>query len=246
VYIAYHLPGSLPIRLFGGGVVRPIYESRSTDLKRRIISSSLAAAAVLALSLSMALFPTVASAHAVPNLASARATGIYHGGPRIKANATSESTNWSAYAVIGSNGAYHTVSGSWVQPSVTCTSRTSSKPIDYPQHQQVPGLTRRHPDRLGHLQRQRHLHPVHVLFTWLEFFDGPEWQFYQFIRGMDSRSSLLLRHYLPGASASQLWHGEFLQLHRQQRNHRQLWQLGLARDHHGHQQRHRKGTALGT
>jgi hypothetical protein len=81
---------------------------------------------MLALSLSMVLFPTVASAHVVPNLASAGATGIYHGGPRIKGNATSQSTNWSAYAVIGSNGAYSTASGSWVQPSVTCTSRTSS------------------------------------------------------------------------------------------------------------------------
>jgi hypothetical protein len=90
-------------------------------LKRRIISSSFAAAAVLALSLSMVLFPTVASAHAGPNLAGARPTAIYHGAPRVRNNGTATSTNWSAYAVTGSNGAYHTVSGSWVEPTVTCS-----------------------------------------------------------------------------------------------------------------------------
>jgi hypothetical protein len=95
-------------------------------LKRRIITSSFAAGAVLALSLSMVVFPTVASAHPAPNLAGGPTSAMYHGGPRVRANATSQSTNWSAYAVIGSNGAYSTVSGSWVEPSVSCTSRSSS------------------------------------------------------------------------------------------------------------------------
>jgi len=37
---------------------------------------------------------------------------------------TAESTNWSGYAVTGSNGEYSSVSASWTQPKATCTSRT--------------------------------------------------------------------------------------------------------------------------
>jgi hypothetical protein len=33
-----------------------------------------------------------------------------------------ESTNWSGYAVTGSNGAFTSVSGSWKEPTATCTS----------------------------------------------------------------------------------------------------------------------------
>ena len=39
---------------------------------------------------------------------------------------TVESSNWSGYAATGSDGAYTSVSASWVQPSVTCSSRGSS------------------------------------------------------------------------------------------------------------------------
>jgi hypothetical protein len=38
-----------------------------------------------------------------------------------------ESTNWSGYAVTGSNGAFHSVSASWTQPTATCTSRRSDQ-----------------------------------------------------------------------------------------------------------------------
>jgi hypothetical protein len=37
-----------------------------------------------------------------------------------------ESTNWSGYAVTGANGAFHSVSASWVEPTGTCTSRSAS------------------------------------------------------------------------------------------------------------------------
>ncbi len=37
---------------------------------------------------------------------------------------TATSTNWSGYAVTGSNGAYTSVSASWTEPTVTCSSRT--------------------------------------------------------------------------------------------------------------------------
>ena len=40
---------------------------------------------------------------------------------------TAESTNWSGYAVTGSNGAYSSVSASWTEPTATCTSRRGSQ-----------------------------------------------------------------------------------------------------------------------
>ncbi len=40
---------------------------------------------------------------------------------------TAESTNWSGYAVTGSNGAYNSVSASWTEPTATCTSRRSAQ-----------------------------------------------------------------------------------------------------------------------
>ncbi len=39
-------------------------------------------------------------------------------------NTTVESTNWSGYAVTGSNGAFTSVSASWTEPTATCTSRS--------------------------------------------------------------------------------------------------------------------------
>jgi hypothetical protein len=38
-----------------------------------------------------------------------------------------ESTNWSGYAATGSDGAFTSVSGSWTQPTATCTSRRSDQ-----------------------------------------------------------------------------------------------------------------------
>jgi hypothetical protein len=35
-------------------------------------------------------------------------------------NSTAESSNWSGYAVTGANGAFHSVSASWIEPKVTC------------------------------------------------------------------------------------------------------------------------------
>jgi hypothetical protein len=42
-----------------------------------------------------------------------------------KVNATVSSTNWSGYAATGSTGAYTSVTSSWTQPSVTCSSATT-------------------------------------------------------------------------------------------------------------------------
>jgi hypothetical protein len=38
-----------------------------------------------------------------------------------------ESTNWSGYAVTGANGAFHSVSSSWTEPTATCTSRRADQ-----------------------------------------------------------------------------------------------------------------------
>jgi len=38
-----------------------------------------------------------------------------------------ESTNWSGYAVTGANGAYHSVTASWVEPTGKCTSRRADQ-----------------------------------------------------------------------------------------------------------------------
>jgi hypothetical protein len=46
------------------------------------------------------------------------ARAIGHG-----SNATATSTNWSGYAVTGANGAFHSVSASWTEPTATCSSR---------------------------------------------------------------------------------------------------------------------------
>lgn len=42
-----------------------------------------------------------------------------------KSASTVESSNWSGYAATGSNGEFTSVSASWVQPTLTCTSKTT-------------------------------------------------------------------------------------------------------------------------
>jgi hypothetical protein len=53
-----------------------------------------------------------------PTGALARAHGIKN---------QAESTNWSGYAVDGSNGEYSSVSSSWTEPTATCTSRRADQ-----------------------------------------------------------------------------------------------------------------------
>src|SRR5580692_9765213 len=50
-----------------------------------------------------------------PTGALARAHGITN---------QAESTNWSGYAVTGSNGAFSSVSSSWTEPTATCSGRS--------------------------------------------------------------------------------------------------------------------------
>ncbi|HEY2505606.1 MAG TPA: G1 family glutamic endopeptidase [Streptosporangiaceae bacterium] len=68
--------------------------------------------------------PGVTAVHSfTPGGLMARPTGV---GPARAigrgGRATAESTNWSGYAATGSNGAFTSVSGSWTQPTATCSS----------------------------------------------------------------------------------------------------------------------------
>jgi Peptidase A4 family len=77
---------------------------------------------------------TPAAAHATPsvtNLSDIQPGGAMasagqaqaHGVPAVRGTKTTdESTNWSGYAVSGSNGQFSSVSASWKQPAATCSS----------------------------------------------------------------------------------------------------------------------------
>jgi hypothetical protein len=52
----------------------------------------------------------------------ARPTGGMRSHGRTAGRYQAESTNWSGYAVTGSNGAFTSVSASWTEPTATCTS----------------------------------------------------------------------------------------------------------------------------
>jgi Peptidase A4 family len=74
--------------------------------------------------------PVAATAHpAVPaQITAAFASHESHGlqrAERAGKNTTVSSTNWSGYAATGSTGAFKSVSSSWVQPAVSCTSKST-------------------------------------------------------------------------------------------------------------------------
>jgi hypothetical protein len=66
-------------------------------------------------------FPVTALAQ---SKASAKPAIVYHGVPRIRADGTASSTNWSGYAVA--SGTYTDVKGSWVEPTATCSRRSTA------------------------------------------------------------------------------------------------------------------------
>jgi hypothetical protein len=93
--------------------------SRKGDVMRRI---ALIVAPICLVALALAFTPfSVSPAHAATSKAA-----IYHGMPRLHSNGTASSTNWSGYAVTGSNGTYTDVKGSWVQPKATCGRRQTA------------------------------------------------------------------------------------------------------------------------
>lgn len=70
---------------------------------------------------------TPASAAAPMQISSALAHQESHGLHALahRGNSTVSSNNWSGYAATGGTGAFKSVSASWVQPSVTCSSKTT-------------------------------------------------------------------------------------------------------------------------
>jgi hypothetical protein len=71
----------------------------------------------LGLVVSLLLLPAAASTF-VLSPAVVPSNALFHSGPR---GATVSSTNWAGYAVTGPTNSVSFVSGSWVQPAVTCT-----------------------------------------------------------------------------------------------------------------------------
>ncbi|HEV2638589.1 MAG TPA: G1 family glutamic endopeptidase [Actinocrinis sp.] len=86
-----------------------------------------AAGAVAAFS-SPAAFAAPAPAHSAPaQVSAAVATQESHGLHALTSlkNTTVSSTNWSGYAATGGTGAFKSVSASWKQPAVTCSSKST-------------------------------------------------------------------------------------------------------------------------
>ena len=89
--------------------------------KRFGILLALAASAALAQSPNETISPLTTATAAVPHL---HAPMRLHG---YRPDGTTESTNWSGYAVTGAAGSVTSVSGSWVVPASTCGARSSAE-----------------------------------------------------------------------------------------------------------------------
>jgi Peptidase A4 family len=72
-----------------------------------------------------AMAPHPSAAHFTPGGLMVRPAG--HLASRKSHLNQDESTNWSGYAVTGANGAFHSISASWIEPTGTCTSRRADQ-----------------------------------------------------------------------------------------------------------------------
>lgn len=89
---------------------------------------ALGAAGAAALFAAPAAFAASPAATAAPlQVTAAQAHQETHGLQALghRSNTTVSSSNWSGYAATGSSGAFTSVSSSWVQPTLTCTSKTT-------------------------------------------------------------------------------------------------------------------------
>jgi Peptidase A4 family len=93
-------------------------------MRRTVLFVATSCLAALLIAGALALAPSTAS-HAQA-AASAKAATLYHGAPRIRSDGTASSTNWSGYAVTGSNGKFTDAKGTWVEPTATCGRRTTA------------------------------------------------------------------------------------------------------------------------
>jgi hypothetical protein len=88
---------------------------------------ALGAAGATALFAAPAAFATTTPASAPIRVSASIAAQESHGLQSLshRTNASVSSTNWSGYAATGGTGAFSSVSASWVQPALTCTSKTT-------------------------------------------------------------------------------------------------------------------------
>ena len=88
---------------------------------------ALGAAGATALFVAPAAFAATTTTAAPLQITAAQAHQETHGlhALKTKSNSTVQSSNWSGYAATGSNGEFTSVSASWVQPTLTCTSKTT-------------------------------------------------------------------------------------------------------------------------
>ena len=98
---------------------------------------------------------------------------------------TCSSTNWAGYAVSGNNGAFRTVSASWIEPKANCTGvagrRLSSFWVG------LDGVTSQSVEQLGTDADCSHSHPVY--FAWWEMFPLPSVNFSNPVRPGDHLSA---------------------------------------------------------
>ena len=76
---------------------------------------------VLTLMLITLVGPVHASAASVASSGHVSAPAHFTAPPKFIKGSTTQSTNWSGYAATGGSGAYTSVSGSWTEPTVTCS-----------------------------------------------------------------------------------------------------------------------------
>jgi hypothetical protein len=88
---------------------------------------ALGAAGATALFAAPAAFAATAPAAAPLQVSASVAARETHGLQSLshRTNTTVDSTNWSGYAATGATGAFSSVSSSWVQPTLKCTSKTT-------------------------------------------------------------------------------------------------------------------------
>jgi len=101
---------------------------RSSVRLLAVAAAGVAAAAFAAPSAFAAPAPVATRAAAPAQISAAFASHESHGLQSVKhdgKNTTVSSTNWSGYAATGAAGAYKSVSSSWVQPAVSCTSKST-------------------------------------------------------------------------------------------------------------------------
>ena len=94
----------------------------------RLLSAAAAAVAFAAMAAPSA-FASPVTAHSAPaQLTAATARTESHGMQALQhgaKNTTVSSTNWSGYAATGATNAFKSVSSSWTQPAITCTSKAT-------------------------------------------------------------------------------------------------------------------------